>query len=122
MRIKYSSNAVSLPKDAGFQDSLSAISETELVKIVDEIAIPRHFRYNAKNNKYIADWIFTQLKSFGYETHFQGSFSNIIAFNPNLNLSPVIIIGAHYDSVPDCPGADDNASAIASLIVCAKAI
>ncbi|HXG13402.1 MAG TPA: M28 family peptidase [Gemmataceae bacterium] len=29
---------------------------------------------------------------------------------------PLVIIGAHYDSVPDSPGADDNASAVAALI------
>lgn len=29
---------------------------------------------------------------------------------------PVVIIGAHYDSTPTTPGADDNASAVAALI------
>ena len=29
---------------------------------------------------------------------------------------PVIIVGAHYDTVPGSPGADDNASAVAALI------
>lgn len=30
--------------------------------------------------------------------------------------APPVLIGAHYDSVPDCPGADDNASAVAALL------
>jgi hypothetical protein len=34
----------------------------------------------------------------------------------------VILIGAHYDSVPGTPGADDNASAVAALLGCAKAV
>jgi|SRR5581483_9395789 len=29
---------------------------------------------------------------------------------------PLVIVGAHYDSVPDSPGADDNASAVAALL------
>ncbi len=29
---------------------------------------------------------------------------------------PLVIVAAHYDSVPDSPGADDNASAVAALL------
>ncbi len=29
---------------------------------------------------------------------------------------PLVIIGAHYDSIPGSPGADDNASAVATLL------
>lgn len=32
----------------------------------------------------------------------------------------VVILGAHYDTVPDTPGADDNASAVAALIEVAR--
>jgi Zn-dependent M28 family amino/carboxypeptidase len=34
----------------------------------------------------------------------------------------VLILGAHYDTVPDSPGADDNASAIAVLLEAARNI
>jgi len=33
---------------------------------------------------------------------------------------PLLLIGAHYDSVPGTPGADDNASGVAALLACAK--
>lgn len=33
---------------------------------------------------------------------------------------PVIILGAHYDTVPDTPGADDNASGVAGLLELAR--
>ena len=33
---------------------------------------------------------------------------------------PVLIIGAHYDTVPDTPGADDNASGVAGLLELAR--
>ena len=29
---------------------------------------------------------------------------------------PLVIVGAHYDSLPETPGADDNASAVAALL------
>src|SRR3954471_10160903 len=29
---------------------------------------------------------------------------------------PLVVIGAHYDSVPGSPGADDNASGVAALL------
>ena len=35
---------------------------------------------------------------------------------------PPILIGAHYDSVPGCPGADDNGTGIAALLEIARAI
>ncbi len=35
--------------------------------------------------------------------------------------APCLVIGAHYDSI-DCPGANDNASAVAALLEIAEAI
>jgi Zn-dependent M28 family amino/carboxypeptidase len=35
---------------------------------------------------------------------------------------PLLIVGAHYDSVPHSPGADDNASAVAALLDLARAL
>jgi Zn-dependent M28 family amino/carboxypeptidase len=35
---------------------------------------------------------------------------------PENSTLPLVIIGAHYDSIPDSPGADDNASGVAALL------
>jgi Zn-dependent M28 family amino/carboxypeptidase len=35
---------------------------------------------------------------------------------PEADNLPRVVIGAHYDSIPDSPGADDNASAVAALL------
>ena len=44
-------------------------------------------------------------------------FANIIAELPGTELSDeVVIVGAHYDSAPGTPGADDNATGVAALI------
>lgn len=122
MRVIHSSTSNSVSLNIDYQKALLSVSKDELIEIVDKIAIPRHQKFNAKNNKRVADWIFSQLNSFGYQTVFQGPHANIVAFNSELKSKGMILIGAHYDSVPDCPGADDNASAVASLIVCAKII
>ena len=42
---------------------------------------------------------------------------NIIAHGKNFDPSqPALLLGAHYDTVPRTPGADDNASAVAVLL------
>lgn len=35
---------------------------------------------------------------------------------------PPIVVGAHYDTVPGCPGADDNGTGVAALLEIARAI
>lgn len=39
---------------------------------------------------------------------------------PENEALPLLVIGAHYDSVPGSPGADDNASAVAALLEVAR--
>ncbi|GIW71619.1 MAG: hypothetical protein KatS3mg102_1161 [Planctomycetota bacterium] len=34
----------------------------------------------------------------------------------------IVVVGAHYDSMWDCPGADDNASGVAALLALASAL
>jgi len=60
------------------------------------------------------------------EDHFQWegkTYKNIVAEKKG-RTSPhrVLILGAHYDTVPGSPGADDNASAIAVLLEVARNI
>lgn len=69
------------------------------------------------------DYITEQFKALGLEPRFQhyeldgGDYSNIIIEIPsNKQNSPVLIVGAHYDSVLNSPGANDNASGVAALI------
>ncbi len=46
-------------------------------------------------------------------------YRNVIAaFNPGMKKR--LIVGAHYDVCNDTPGADDNASAVAGLLECAR--
>ena len=60
------------------------------------------------------------------EDHFQWEgkpYKNIVAEKKGITSSHrVFILGAHYDTVPGSPGADDNASAIAVLLEVARNI
>ena len=43
--------------------------------------------------------------------------ANLVAFHPDTDLdSPLLLLGAHYDTVMGTPGADDNASAVAVML------
>lgn len=44
------------------------------------------------------------------------------ALNQTQNNRPLLLIGAHYDAVPGSPGADDNATGLAALLVLADAV
>jgi hypothetical protein len=100
---------------------LASVSETFLRECVEKISIPRHFNAQSQNNQKVARWITQQLQSYGYQPQYQGRYANILILPPNTQ-TPCILVGAHYDSVPQTPGADDNGSAIAALLACAKAI
>ena len=48
---------------------------------------------------------------------------NMIAEMPGSeNTGKTVVIGAHYDTVPDSPGANDNASGIATIMTIAKQV
>jgi len=89
----------------------------------------RHGR--ATGNELAATYIQDVLRSYGY-TPYEVTFSNESAAGPIddivANLAgavdlPILILGAHYDSMPDnsvAPGADDNASGVAAVLETAR--
>lgn len=99
---------------------LESVSEPELRRWVERLAVPRHYICEPEENEGVALWLTAQLQSWGYEVQFQGEWRNVIALPPEVS-NPLVLVGAHYDSVGGCPGADDNASAVAAMLACAKA-
>src|SRR3954454_1954765 len=99
---------------------LGSVLESELRGWVEHLAVPRHFQMEPEENEATGLWIAAQLQSWGYQVQLQGPWRNVIAL-PKKIAGPLILVGAHYDSVGGCPGADDNASAVAALLGCAKA-
>ncbi len=77
-----------------------------------------------------AEYIAAQLGSFGYAVDRQSytgsspagpvGLQNIVVHRPGAETaSEIVVVGAHYDSVAGSPGADDNASGVAALLVIA---
>ena len=121
MQVLNSFSYASRVTDPRVGDVMEVVSESWLRQTVSRIAVPRNFTAEPERNAEIATWIEQQLQGFGYQTHRQGTYDNIATY-PSDAHSSVILIGAHYDSVPGTPGADDNGSAVAAMLACAKAV
>ena len=74
-----------------------------------------------------ADYIDNTLETAGYEVHRQRyemdgrPYDNIEVEQPGSGQADeIVIVGAHYDTVPDSPGANDNGSGVASLLALAE--
>jgi Zn-dependent M28 family amino/carboxypeptidase len=101
---------------------LETIREGQLREWVERIAVPRHFVIEAEQNRATAKWLMELLAGWGYDVKEQGPHANVVAKTKmRPRESELILVGAHYDTVPECPGADDNASAVAAMLGCAAA-
>lgn len=84
----------------------------------------RHLWKEGSLNKTV-DYIESVFKDYGYTVHRQTyrcygqNVSNLIAEKPGREQG-LVVIGAHYDTVPGTPGADDNASAVSGLLELAR--
>lgn len=63
--------------------------------------------------------IFGQVESHFFEIKGKSYENLVLKLNNNLS-NPSILIGAHYDTVPGSPGADDNGSGVAVLLELAR--
>jgi Zn-dependent M28 family amino/carboxypeptidase len=96
------------------------------VRMLASTLHPRSYEHPA-NLDAAADYVLGAFKAAGAATDIQAyevdgrTYRNVIArFGPSTG--PLLVIGAHYDSCGDTPGADDNASGVAGLIELAKAL
>jgi hypothetical protein len=100
-------------------DNLYQHVETLSVKIGE-----RHL-WKEESLQKAEEYIGSALSSYGYATGRQTyscygkSVSNLIAEKTGSD-SGTIVVGAHYDTVPGTPGADDNASGLAGLLELAR--
>jgi Zn-dependent M28 family amino/carboxypeptidase len=86
------------------------------------LAFPRHYFAESRANRHARDLILKEATEFGYKPSLQGDFDNIVMTSADPANGPFLLLGAHYDSVPGTPGADDNASAVAVCLECARLI
>lgn len=74
-----------------------------------------------------ADWIKSELSSYGWNVETQTfqqqgmQFENLIVERRGQTKpDEIVVIGAHYDSAPGCPAANDNGTGVAALLCLAK--
>jgi Zn-dependent M28 family amino/carboxypeptidase len=102
--------------------TLQKVTEAGLKTTVKALSYPRDFRAESAANRRAGEYIAERLRACGYAVTVQGEHRNIVALPKSLSSKQLTLVGAHYDSVPGTPGADDNASAVAGLIACAEAV
>ena len=100
---------------------LKEIDEDFLKETVESLSYPKHFVAESADNLRAGLQIADAFRSYGYDISINGP-RNIMAVHPDCPPGSRILVGSHYDTVPGSPGADDNASAVAVSLACAKAL
>jgi hypothetical protein len=107
-------------QDAAIAEVLRGVSSDSLHAYVDLLAFPRHYVGQKSANVRARDLVLRVLRGFGYDPQLQGSYDNIVVTSGDRKEGPFLLLGAHYDSVSGTPGADDNGSAVAVCLECAR--
>ncbi|HEY4003014.1 MAG TPA: M28 family peptidase [Candidatus Xenobia bacterium] len=100
------------------QTRIDDVSVDELRATVEALAVPRH--HSADVNLRIGNHLAQTLTDLGYHVEVRGQYRTVLAVTETARTQPAVLAGAHYDSVPGTPGADDNASGVAVLLACAR--
>ena len=120
---------VAQPSMRSNEPSSKKSDEPRLRKHVDALSKNFHPRNsdNPENLNRCADYISTHFKDAGAAVEMQEFIVDKIIYKNVIGRFGVgkpkkIIVGAHYDSCDDTPGADDNASGVAGLLELARLI
>jgi Peptidase family M28 len=109
----------SKPMTESIRAILAAVSPNDLRKVVESISVPRPTgipENEAVRGLIIELFSESEVGQLGVKVDEAG---NVVVGDPR---RAKVLIGAHYDSIPGTPGADDNASAVAALITAARVI
>ena len=124
------------PEPASPRDVRVAIAWEAVEHLAGRIG-PRHGTSPAYRRA--ADWVEGRFRTFGYDVSRQpfdvpggvswgvpveaGRSVNLVATHGNVDTTrPYLVVGAHLDTVPQAPGAEDNASGVGTLLAVAEAI
>jgi hypothetical protein len=102
--------------------AINEVSEDRLRATVAELDYRRNYFWNPLDNRRARDWVKQNLVSSGYTVTLQGPYRNVVAAPPSAEARSLVLLGAHYDTVPESPGADDNASGVAVCLEAARVL
>lgn len=119
------SYAGALPPFSAQEAETTANVKKHVFHLAETIGERNLTRYKALQDA--SQFIEETLKSQGYEVQSQEyavqgkTVRNLVAEIPGgTRAGEIVVVGAHYDTVFDCPGADDNGSGIAGLLEVAR--
>ena len=101
-------------------DLVDQVSQTNIAAHIKALAFPRD---DPESQAVASAYIAGQLESYGYNVTLDpvGTSENVIArLEGTLTPDSVFVVGAHFDTVPGSPGADDNASGVAGMLEIAR--
>jgi len=108
--------------------AVAAVSKTKLYEYQDALQRFGSKHITKPGNLKAAEYLFNTLKSWGYEPEYQWfepqpgvRTANVIARLPGTTHPELVyVVGSHFDSVVDGPGADDNTSGTSVLLETAR--
>ncbi|MEO0826646.1 MAG: M28 family peptidase [Cyanobacteria bacterium J06635_15] len=103
-----------------FPKSLPTVERDRLVADLTALDYPR---FEAADRDRARIYLVDTLENLGWQTRLEpfAAGINLIAEQPNTpEDAETLLVGAHYDTVKDSPGADDNATAVATLLEIAR--
>lgn len=114
------------------EDGCATDSATALARCVDVEAITRDVAFIAEiRTPGSPHWLAVQelcadrltMLGFAVELHEYASGTNVIGRLPGSDAAgEVVLVGAHYDHIPECLGADDNATGVAGALEVARVL
>ncbi len=125
---------VAAPED--IEDLMALIEQDSLESYVGRLEAFYRRLAGTDSNYAARDWIASKFDAFGYDSITIDPFMgeqlwdrhmvqcyNVIATKIGTKYPDQhIIIGGHFDAVPDCPGADDNATGTATVLEIARVL
>jgi hypothetical protein len=120
-----------LAREVNYSQPLRVFSDKPIVfprsnpdRLIADLNELSFVRFEADDRARARRYIVQQLESAGWqvqEQFFREGGVNLIAERPGANSTAgVILLGAHYDTVAASPGADDNATAVATVLEVAR--
>ena len=114
-----------VPTPAAAQDIADLVSQISQTNIETHIATLEGERTTTTQMATAAQYVRDRLQQFGYTVTIDPILNsgNVIAeLTGATSPGDVFLIGAHFDTVPGSPGADDNASGVAGMLEIARVL
>jgi hypothetical protein len=97
------------------RSAVTSLDQEYLRRITGKLSFPRV--YGTAENARVAEIVAEEFRMLAGTCSILGHAHNVGLGHPE---KARVLIGAHYDSVPQSPGADDNASAVAVMLAAAR--